>query len=142
MGIIRITNHIFIDENEIEEQFIRSSGPGGQHVNKVATAVQIKFNIDESENLPDYVKKQLKEQAANRINKDGEIVIYSQVHRSQAKNRDEALNKLILLIEKASRKKRRRIRTKPTRESVQRRLRNKRRISEKKKNRSYKPENH
>jgi len=142
MGIIRITNHIFIDENEIEEQFIRSSGPGGQHVNKVATAVQIKFNIDESENLPGYVKKQLKEQAANRINKDGEIVIYSQVHRSQAKNRDEALNKLILLIEKASRKKRRRIRTKPTRESVQRRLRNKRRISEKKKNRSYKPENH
>ena len=142
MGIIRITNHIFIDENEIEEQFIRSSGPGGQHVNKVATAVQIKFNIDESENLPGYVKKQLKEQAANRINKDGEIVIYSQVHRSQAKNRDEALNKLILLIEKASRKKRRRIRTKPTRESVQRRLRNKRRISEKKKNRSYKPENY
>ncbi len=77
MGLIQITRHISIDENEIEEQFIRSSGPGGQNVNKVATAVQIKFNIDASNTLPESVKKRLKEQAGNQINQDGYLIIRS-----------------------------------------------------------------
>ncbi|MBN1155001.1 aminoacyl-tRNA hydrolase [candidate division KSB1 bacterium] len=142
MGAIEITRYISIDESEIDEQFMRSSGPGGQNVNKVATAVQIRFNIDASKNLPEYVKQQLKEHAGNRINQDGYLVIRSEKHRTQAKNRQEALSKLILLIEKASRKKKKRIKTKPSRESILRRLRNKKRISDKKKNRAYVPDHH
>jgi len=136
MGLIQITRHISIDENEIEEQFIRSSGPGGQNVNKVATAVQIKFNIDASNTLPESVKKRLKEQAGNQINQDGYLIIRSEKHRTQARNRQEALNKLKLLIEKSAKKEKRRIRTQPTRESILKRLRQKKRISEKKKNRT------
>ena len=92
--MIRVTSSIFIDENELEESFIRASGPGGQNVNKVASAVQLRFNVRQSPSLPREVKVRLSRLAGRRLTKDGVLVINAERHRSQANNRKDALERL------------------------------------------------
>lgn len=120
--MIEITPVISIDENEIKEEFLRSSGPGGQNINKVATAVQLKFNILESPSLPDYVRRRLSVIARNRISSDGVLTIKAKRFRTQEKNRKDALERFIKMIRKAAEKPKPRVQTKPSKESVEKRL--------------------
>ncbi|MFP4459337.1 MAG: alternative ribosome rescue aminoacyl-tRNA hydrolase ArfB [Candidatus Zixiibacteriota bacterium] len=135
--MIKITKDIYIDENNIEENFVLSDGPGGQHVNKTATAVQLYYDAMGSDNLPSNVKKRLKKIARNRLTKDGKILIVSKSHRSQHQNREEALYRLVKLLRKAARKPKRRCKTKPTKASKERRLKNKKHRGRLKKQRSF-----
>jgi len=137
--MIRITNTFAIPESQIEENFIQSSGPGGQNVNKVATAVQLRFNINESQSLPKRVKQRLSRLARNRITTDGILIIESQEHRSQAKNRKTAREKFAQLIRKALKPPRKRKKTKPTRALNERRLESKHIRARKKKLRKNPP---
>jgi ribosome-associated protein len=133
--MIKITDSIYINESEVKESFIRSSGPGGQHVNKVATAVQLRFNAKTSENISKEVYSRLRTIAGSKLTEDGNLIIVSRVHRSQVQNRQVALDKLISLLQQAVKKPKRRKKTRPSRASVEKRLRNKRLQSEKKKSR-------
>jgi len=133
--MIKITDSIYINESELKESFIRSSGPGGQHVNKVATAVQLRFNAKTSGNISKEVYNRLRTIAGSKLTEDGNLIIVSQVHRSQIQNRQVALDKLISLLQQAAKKPKRRKKTRPSRASVEKRLRNKRFQSEKKKSR-------
>lgn len=127
--MIHINRNISLDESEIEEQFVRSSGPGGQNVNKVATAVQLRFNIAGSKSIPEEIKKRLFKQAGNRITEEGILIINAHRHRTQAQNRKDALDRLVKLIRNAARKPKIRRITRPTLASIKRRLENKRHIS-------------
>jgi ribosome-associated protein len=120
--MIQITPHIAIDENEIQTDFIRSSGPGGQNVNKVATAVQLRFDVTNSPSLPEEVRQRLISLAGNRITDKGILLIDAQRFRTQGANRQDATNRLIELIRKATYKAPVRRKTKPTRASKERRL--------------------
>jgi len=133
--MIKITDSIYINESEIKETFIRSSGPGGQHVNKVATAVQLRFNAKYSENISAKVYKRLRAIAGSKLTEDGNLIIVSREHRSQSQNRRVALDKLISLLQQAAKKQKHRTPTRPSQASVEKRLRNKRLQSEKKKSR-------
>lgn len=123
--MIKITGNIWIDEGEVREEFIRASGPGGQHVNKASTAVQLRFNVDASPGLPGDVKARLKALAGQRLTGEGDIIITSRESRSREQNRQEALDKLVELIEKAAQRPRARRKTKPTKGSKERRLKEK-----------------
>src|SRR5210317_710485 len=112
--MVRITDAIELDESEIQFKFIRSPGPGGQHVNKAATAVQLRFDLTLSTSLPDNVRRRLKKLAQNRINSKGVLIITSNRFRSQDLNRKDALDRLIRLIIKSTLKKKPRRKTKPT----------------------------
>lgn len=127
--MISVTPDIHIHENDLQEEFVRSSGPGGQNVNKVATAVKLRFDLEGSASLPPAVKNRLYRIAGNRINSKGFLVIDARRRRSQEQNRQEALERLLELIRKASRKPKRRKPTKPSAAAKQRRLENKRRRS-------------
>ena len=133
--MIKITDSIYINESEVKESFIRSSGPGGQHVNKVATAVQLRFNAKNSGNISAKVYKRLRAIAGSKLTEDGNLIIVSREHRSQSQNRRVALDKLISLLQQAAKKPKRRKKTRPSQASVEKRLRNKRLQSEKKKSR-------
>ena len=133
--MIKITDSIYINESELKESFIRSSGPGGQHVNKVATAVQLRFNAKNSGNISAKVYKRLRAIAGSKLTEDGILIIVSREHRSQSQNRQVALDKLISLLQQAAKKPKHRTPTRPSQASVEKRLRNKRLQSEKKKSR-------
>jgi len=128
--LIRVTPAIAIDESEIDEKFIRSSGPGGQNVNKVATAVQLRFDAAASSNLPDDVRSRLLARAGSHATAAGVIIIDARRHRTREQNRADALDRLLALIRKAAEKPKKRHRTKPTLTSRRRRLDAKRRRGE------------
>jgi len=109
-------------EHELEEKFVTASGPGGQNVNKVATAVQIRWNVKKSHAFDDEQKWMIRRALANRINEEGELVLFIQTHRSQVRNREEARERLVELIEKALVKPKKRLATKPSKAAKQRRL--------------------
>lgn len=100
--MIQVTRTISLDEREIEESFVRASGPGGQHVNTTASAVQLRFDVSNSPSLPDRVRERLMRLAGRRLTADGVLVIVAQEHRSQFENRQEALSRLLELIRKAA----------------------------------------
>jgi ribosome-associated protein len=128
--MIYITPNIFINESEIKWHFIRSSGPGGQNVNKVATAVQLRLD---THFLPEGVRSRLKILAGKRLTSAGELIITAQRYRTQEKNRQDALYRLIELIRKAAEKPKVRRKTKPTLNSKKRRLEKKKQRSKIKK---------
>lgn len=120
--MIRVTDRIWIDEAEIEESFIRSTGPGGQNVNKVATAAQLRFNLAGTRALTLAAKERLRVLAGRRLADDGTVLIVARNHRTQEGNRREALARLQDMIDTARIEPRVRRATKPTRASQQRRL--------------------
>jgi ribosome-associated protein len=127
--MIRITDHISIREDELEERFIRASGPGGQNVNKLNTAVQLRFDVRHSPALRDDVRARLERLAGQRLTNDGVLVIIAQRHRTQERNRQDALDRLIELIRRAAVAPKPRRPTKPTKGSKERRLQGKKQRS-------------
>ena len=133
--MIRVTDEISLFEHEIEESFIRATGPGGQNVNKVSSAVQLRFDATKSHALSEEVSKRLRVLAGSRMTKDGVIVLTAKRSRSQTRNREEALQRLIDLIRAAATLPRNRRPTKPSWTSIKRVSNNKRRRSDLKKQR-------
>ena len=135
MSRIEITENIFIDENEMEEAFVRSPGPGGQNVNKVATAVLLRFNVRRSPSLPHDVRERLEKLAGSRLTEGGELIIEAHRYRTRERNRKDARERLIALIQRAAIPPRKRKKTGPSKAAKARRLEEKKHQSEKKKQR-------
>ena len=133
--MIHITNTIRIDENEIQLDFIRASGPGGQNVNKVSSAVQLRFDAAGCAALNDSIRQRLKKIAGKRMTADGTLIIKAQRHRSQEQNRQDAVERLVAMIRQAIQMPKYRRPTKPTSASKKRRLTAKRRRGELKRHR-------
>ncbi len=133
--VIQVTPAIRIDDSELEERFVRASGPGGQNVNKVATAVELRFDAAHSVAIPAEVRDRLRTVAGSRMTADGVIVIDARRHRTQAQNREDARQRLAALIREAAVRPKRRRRTRPTAGSVERRVSTKKARSEKKQRR-------
>ena len=137
--MIRVNAQIELDEREIQEDFVRASGPGGQNVNKVSTAVQLRFDVAHSPSLPDPVRARLIKLAGRRLTLDGVLIIEAERYRSQRRNRDDALERLLALIREACEVETPRRPTRPTLASKKRRLDSKQRRGETKKLRGLKP---
>lgn len=127
--MIKITNHLEIDEHELVFDFVKASGPGGQHVNKASTAVQLRFDVAHSPSLPEETRARLLALAANQINKAGELVIDARRYRSQRRNQQDAVSRFTQLLRQAAQKPRLRRKTRPSRRSKERRLEHKKRRS-------------
>jgi len=125
--MIPVTANIAIDEREIAEFFVRASGPGGQNVNKLATAVQLRFDVRHSPSLPGDVRARLERLAGSRLTRDGVLVVAAQRHRTQGRNRQDALDRLIDLIRQAAIAPVKRRPTRPTKASRERRIEGKKR---------------
>ena len=137
--MIEITPDISIDESELQFDFIRAAGPGGQNVNKVSSAVQLRFNVIES-TLPDEVKERLLKIAAGRINKDGVLLIHARQYRTQEQNRYDAQERLVEIIRQAAQKPKPRKATRPSVTARAARLGSKKKRGELKRLRRYNPE--
>ncbi len=137
--MIRVNAQIELDEREIQEEFVRASGPGGQNVNKVSTAVQLRFDVAHSPSLPDPVRARLIALAGRRVTQDGVLILSAERFRSQRRNRDDALERLIELVREACEVDTPRRPTRPTLASKKRRLDSKQRRGETKKLRGVKP---
>jgi ribosome-associated protein len=134
--MVRVTDAIELDESEIRFKFIRSPGPGGQHVNKAATAVQLRFDVKHSTSLPENVRSRLLQLAKNRINARGILIINANRFRSQDLNRKDGLERLAALIVKSAQKRKPRRKTKPTIGSLKKRKEAKQRRGKLKRSRS------
>jgi len=140
--MLRITKDIAIDERELEERFVRASGPGGQNVNKVATAVELRFDVGRCAALPVAVRARLRRLAGRRLTDEGILVIRAERFRTQERNRQDARQRLIDLIRRAAVAPKRRIPTKPTRASKERRREQKTKRSRVKELRRGRPDLH
>ena len=130
--MLKISNNVSLDDNEITFEAIRAQGSGGQKVNKTSVAIHLRFDIAAS-SLPDFYKEKLLSLKDKRITKEGIIVIKSQQHRSQEQNREEALERLVELIKSVNIVQKKRVATKPTKGAVKRRLQSKKKHAQKKK---------
>jgi len=133
--MLRVTPSLTIDDSELEERFVRSSGPGGQNVNKVATAVQLRFDAARSPSIDEDTRERLRALAGSRMTADGVLVIDARRFRTQADNRQDARDRLAELLRQATIKPKRRRKTRPPAASAERRLATKRRRSETKRGR-------
>ena len=127
--MIRITDSISIEESELTEEFIRASGPGGQNVNKLSTAVQLRFDLRHSPSLPYDMRMRAERLAGRRLTREGVLVITAQQHRTQERNRQDALDRLVELLKEAAVRPKTRRPTRPTKASKVRRLEGKKRRS-------------
>ncbi|HAF60897.1 MAG TPA: aminoacyl-tRNA hydrolase [Anaerolineaceae bacterium] len=133
--MIKITASLSLNESELHYDFVQASGPGGQNVNKVATAVQLRFDVAHSPSLPEPVRARLMRLAGSRITKEGELIINASRYRTQEANKEDAFNRLVALIREAAQPLRRRRATRPSHAAVERRLEKKRRQAQKKRER-------
>ena len=138
MALIKVGSDQWIDDNELSFNFIRSSGPGGQNVNKVSTAVQLSFDINNSKSLDQNIKKRLLNLVSNKVSRNGVLILKSDKYRTQAGNKKDVLEKFISLVSKSTIKIPTRRKTKPSKSSIEKRILKKKVQSQKKKNRSKK----